>query len=66
MRARYIIQGYTEMTPSGICKDVSTVKVEASNGNEALEKAKTLLRDKPTYRIEEVVELPNVKPIKNE
>ena len=57
MKARYIIQGYTEMTSSGICKDVSTVRVEAGNGNEALEKAKQLV-DKPHYRIEEVTELP--------
>ena len=58
MKAKYVIQGYEEMTPSGMCKDVSTVRVEASNGNEALEKAKQLLPDKENYRIEEVAELP--------
>lgn len=52
---RYLIHGYEKMDNRGECKNVAFVRLTAANGNEALEKAKQMVK-KPHYRIAEVQE----------
>ncbi len=53
---RYTIQGYDRMKTNGQCLNVCDININATNGNEALAKAKKLVKKK-NYRVAQVQEL---------